>query len=66
MSLKAFHLFFIAASVLLALGFGAWSVAFFRASGDVGYLSMGVLSFVLGGGLVVYGVAFLRKLKHVR
>lgn len=66
MSLKAFHILFVTASVLLAVGFGVWSVLFYRAEGGVGYLGMGVLSFVLGGALVAYGVAFVRKLKHVR
>jgi hypothetical protein len=66
MSLKAFHIIFILASTLLALGFCATS---FRQ-----YLSPeGVRSdlfYALGSGLAVltllaYGKYFLRKLKHI-
>lgn len=58
MSLKAIHIFFIALSILLALGFGVWSIYH-------QYTLMGVISFVIGIALVFYGVRFLRKLRHV-
>lgn len=66
MSLKAFHIFFIGLSVLLAFGFGAWSVHVHLTRGSALYLAMGGLSLVLGAVLIAYGVRFLEKLKHVR
>ena len=65
MSLKAFHIFFIIVSTLLALGFGVWAVDDFGRSGSWVHLALGVGSFIASGGLVWYGLWFLRKLKHV-
>ncbi len=65
MSLKAFHIFFIIVSTLLALGFGVWAVDDFGRSGSWVNLSLGIGSFIASGALVWYGVWFLRKLKHV-
>lgn len=64
MSLKAFHIFFIAVSTLLALGFGVWAVDDFSRSASPVHLTLGVGSFIASGGLVWYGVWFLRKMKH--
>ena len=64
MSLKAFHIFFIILSTLLAFGFGVWAVDDFGRSGSWVHLALGVGSFIASGGLVWYGVWFLRKLKH--
>ena len=66
MSLKAFHIFFIATSTLLALGFGVWGVYAYRAYGDGTFLVLGLLSLAVGAVLVVYGVRFVQRLKHVR
>jgi hypothetical protein len=65
MSLKAFHIFFIVLSTLLALGFGVWAVNDFGRSGSWFHLVLGVGSFIASGALVWYGLWFLRKLKHV-
>ena len=65
MSLKAFHIFFIALSTLLAVGLGVWAVDDFGRSGSWVNLTLGVGSFIGSGVLVWYGVWFLRKLKHV-
>lgn len=65
MSLKAFHIVFIAVSALLAIGFGVWEVLRYLESGNPLVLAAAVGSFVVGAALVVYGVRFLRKLKHV-
>ncbi len=65
MSLKSFHLFFIAVSVLLAIGFGAWEVVTYVESGGAGRLVAALLSFAVAAGLIVYGVRFVRKLKHI-
>lgn len=63
MSLKAFHVAFVVCSVLLAVGFGVWALA--REGGGTLYLLLGLLSFGIAIGLVVYGVWFLKKLKGV-
>jgi hypothetical protein len=65
MSLKAFHLVFVTASVLLAFGFAAWSLMnYFEAKRPVD-LVFGVCSSVIGVGLIFYGRYFLKKLKHI-
>ena len=64
MSLKAFHIFFIILSILLAVAFGLWAVDDFGRSASRVHLALGLGSFVASGALAVYGVWFLRKLKH--
>ena len=65
MSLKAFHLVFITASVLLAFGFGAWSLVGYSDYGRAVDLISGVGSVLVGVGLIAYGRYVLRKLKHI-
>jgi len=66
MSLKAFHIFFIAASNALALGFGVWELkGYFSPDGRALDLVFGLGSFAVAVGLIVYGRYFLKKLKHV-
>ena len=65
MSLKAFHLVFITASVLLAFGFGAWSLVGYSDYGRTVDLVFGVGSVGIGVGLIVYGRYVLKKLKHI-
>lgn len=65
MSLKAVHILFISLSILLAFGFAAWEIKGYTVSGDVLQLLLGLFSLVAAVGLIVYGVKFLRKLKHV-
>ncbi len=65
MSLKAFHIFFILVSTLLALAFGFWAVVDFDRSASGVNLALGVGSFIASGVLVIYGIWFLRKLKNV-
>lgn len=66
MSLKVFHIFFIAVSTLTAFGFGVWGVYQYATEGGASYLAMGVGSALAGIVLVVYGINFLHKFKHVR
>jgi hypothetical protein len=63
MSLKAVHLVFVLCATLLAAGFGVWAVE--RPGGGGAYLALGVISFAVAAGLVIYGVWFLKKLKGV-
>jgi len=62
-SLRAFHLLFIAASTLLAFGLGGWCVHASRSAGAGNYLALGIASFVCGIGLIVYGAWFQRKIR---
>lgn len=61
MSLKTFHIFFIAISSLLAFGFGAWCFA----QGSSSYAAVGAGSLLSGALLVHYGVKFLERFRHV-
>jgi hypothetical protein len=65
MSLKAFHIVFVAASVLLALMFGVWSLMSYFDGGPVRDLIFGIGSLAAGVGLVFYGKYVLRKLKDI-
>ena len=65
MSLKTFHVFFVIVSVLCALGFGAWSIAAYLRTGQVGTLALGIAGFIAAAALIWYGIWFLRKLKGV-
>jgi hypothetical protein len=66
MSLKAFHLVFIIASILLALGFAGWELkSYWSAEGQAWDLALGLGSLAAAAGLVVYERYFLKKLKKV-
>jgi len=64
MSLRAFHLLFIALAVILAAYFGAWSIGQYRAVHELVYIAAGVASLARGVALAVYGAAFQRKTKR--
>jgi hypothetical protein len=65
MSLKAFHIVFIVASILLTFGFAAWSFLSFAHDGPLLHLWFGVGSLASGVILVCYSKYFLRKLKDI-
>ena len=67
MSLKAFHIVFILVSTLLCAGFGAWSLSRYFQIGGGGMLdlAMGIGSLICMVALVIYGRAFLKKLRHI-
>ena len=65
MSLKAFHIFFIALSVMTAFFLGTWLVVADTEMGTPLRLVLGFLSCLAGAGLVLYGKYFLRKFKHL-
>ena len=65
MSLKAFHIFFIAVSVLMCLGVGAWGTNEYLASDGATGLGLAVACFVLGAGLIVYGFKVYKKLAEL-
>jgi FlaG/FlaF family flagellin (archaellin) len=65
MSLRAFHLFFIAISVVLAAFFAAWAAGQYSAGQEISYVIVGVLSLTSGLGLAVYAVRFQRKTRSL-
>jgi len=65
MSLKAFHIFFVCISTLLALGFACWAISEYRVTQETALLVCGIGSVVGAGAMVVYGRWFLKKLRGV-
>jgi ABC-type Mn2+/Zn2+ transport system permease subunit len=65
MSLRMFHLLFIALSVVLTAFFAAWAAGQYRVAHDVSYAIAGGISLASGIGLVVYGAAFQRKTRKL-
>lgn len=65
MSLRAFHLLFIALSVMLAAYFAAWSGGQYQLAHEALYALTAVLSIATGCGLAVYGAAFQRKTRNL-
>ncbi len=63
MSLKFFHVVFVAASVGLGLLFGGWLVRGYLQSNEVTLLLGAIGAFAAAGGMMVYGAWFLRKMK---
>lgn len=59
MSLKGFHFVFIFLSILLAIGFSAWSLINNTA------VPVGIGSAVLAVLLVIYGIWFIKKSKKI-
>jgi hypothetical protein len=65
MGLRAFHLFFIALSVVLAAFCAAWAVNEYQASRQATYALFGVTAVVTAGALIAYGAAFQRKTRRL-
>ncbi|MGA2542046.1 MAG: hypothetical protein ABSG78_10885 [Verrucomicrobiota bacterium] len=65
MSLKTFHIVFVTCATLLAFFFGGWLLNQYRLTGQPGQLLGGIASLLAGGGMIWYGRAVLRKLKHI-
>jgi len=65
MSLKAFHIVFVTASILLAFGFGVWSLLDYQDHGNTAELVGGLVSVLAGFALIIYVKAILRKLKNI-
>ena len=65
MSLKAFHLFFIALSVVLSAFVAAWAMGQYRVAHEATYIAMALLSGAAGAALVVYGAMFQRKARRL-
>ncbi|HKT80385.1 MAG TPA: hypothetical protein VJP86_09195 [Vicinamibacterales bacterium] len=65
MSLRNFHLFFIAVSVVLAAFMAAWAIGQYRADGSAAFMATGVASALSGVALAVYGAKFQRKTRNL-
>ena len=65
MSLKAFHVIFIGAAVLLAVWLGLWAWDQRQAPGGGSWTALACGAFAAAAGLVVYEVGFLRKTRKV-
>lgn len=66
MSLKAFHLFFVAASIVLCAVTAVWGVDRYRSTaGGAGELALAVICALLGLTLIVYGLKVYRKFQEL-
>ena len=65
MSLKAFHIVFVTASILLAVLFAIWCFASYFQDGPPRDLWFGIGSVIAGAALVVYEKYALKKLKNI-
>mgnify|MGYP001161285169 FL=1 len=65
MSLKAFHLVFVIASILMGIFVGAWGIREYQVSGDIAALILGAVFIALGVFLIVYGRKMLKKTEHI-
>jgi len=65
MSLKAFHIFFVAVSVLVAFGFATWAFVNFADRRQWLDLLWGGLGMASGLALIWYGKYVLKKLKDI-
>ena len=63
MSLRAFHLFFIAVSAIMAAFCSAWAFSQYRAEHELIYGAGSLASALSVVGLAFYGAAFQRKTK---
>jgi len=65
MSLKAFHVFFIAISILLGMFVGGWGVRQYLMNDSGGSLALGVLFFASAFVLLAYGLKFIAKIEEL-
>ena len=65
MSLRSFHLLFIALSVILAAFFSAWAGGQYRLEQEPIYAATAVGALASAAGLIWYGITFQRKTKHL-
>jgi ABC-type Mn2+/Zn2+ transport system permease subunit len=65
MSLRRFHLLFIALSVVLAAFMAAWAAGQYRVTHDASYVLVSVMAIGSGVLLAVYGAKFQRKTRNL-
>jgi hypothetical protein len=65
MSIKGFHLIFIAIAALFCAGFGIWALFFDEQSSGLGIKIFGGITLAVSVVLIVYGFYFRRKSKDI-
>lgn len=65
LSLRSFHLFFIAASIALSVAVGVWGVRSWMDTKAAGDLALGAFFFVAGIVLAFYGLRVRKKLRDL-
>ena len=65
MSLRAFHLFFIAVSGMLATFCAAWAISQYQLDHAASYMAGAIVSIACAGALAVYGAMFQRKTRNL-
>ena len=65
MSLKVFHLVFIALSVLMAVVVGGWGLSRYLSGANGNGLALGFGFFLAGAAMLVYGLRVLRKFREI-
>jgi hypothetical protein len=66
MSLRGFHLFFIAASIALSVMVALWGVGMYGSDqGSWGHLAFSVGALLTGAGMALYLVGFTRKARRI-
>jgi len=65
MSLRMFHLFFIAMSVMMAAFAGVWATGQYQTTGKPAMVGGAFCSFAGAGGLAIYGAMFQRKTRNL-
>ena len=65
MSLKAFHIFFIAVSMLLGMFVGGWGVRQYLMNDSGGSLALGIFFFASAFVLLAYGLKFISKIEEL-
>jgi hypothetical protein len=65
MSIKGFHLIFIAIASLFCAGFGVWALFLDEQSSGSGVKFFGIVTLAASAGLIVYGFYFRRKSKDI-
>ncbi|MBI3492000.1 MAG: hypothetical protein HY047_09500 [Acidobacteria bacterium] len=65
MSLRAFHLLFIALSVVLTVFFAVWAAGQYQTKHEASFALAGVVSLACGVGLTIYGTVFQRKTRRL-
>ncbi len=65
MSLRIFHVLFIAFSIALSAMVAGWGIQQYLTLGDRGGLVLAAVFFVIGLALVLYGARYFQKLKEI-
>ena len=63
MSLRGFHILFIMASIILSFFFGYWAFSGYQHDKATNYLWTAFGSCLMGVGLMIYSIYFIKKVK---